>query len=108
MHGMQQCTSNAQGPLIILNLDCRHCCPSPQGVLVPLCMLDIFLQINVNACGLQTHDYEAFVGVLYDPKIDLQKNWPLRWTTSYFLRGCMWIATKPAVRGLFALLGDFS
>ena len=44
-----------EGPLIILNPNCRHCCPclmTPlSSVLVPLCMLDIFLQINVKACG---------------------------------------------------------
>ena len=37
-----------EGPLIILNSNRPHCL---SGVFVPLCMLDVFLQININACG---------------------------------------------------------
>ena len=41
-----------EGPLITLNLNRPHCCPLPQGQgPLPLCMLDVFLQININACG---------------------------------------------------------
>ena len=37
-----------EGPLTILNPNRPHCCPLPQ---MPLCMLGVFLQIHINACG---------------------------------------------------------
>ena len=33
-------------------------------------------------------------GALYDPKIDLQKKWPLRWSKSGVSCGCMQVAAK--------------
>ena len=66
--------------------------PPFSGVLVPLCMLDVFLQININACG-QELMLQAFVGNTLRSKIDLQKKQPLRWE-SRAPRGRMQVAAN--------------
>ena len=67
-----------EGPQIIVNPNHRHCCPFPHGqgphwgTLPPACELEHIFSVCPNPAACK----------LYDPKIDLQKKWPRRWSKS--------------------------